>query len=75
MQFVEDWRRVHTWLSVQIQGVVLGLIALWTQLPQDWKDAVPKGVLLALVALAAFATISGRLIKQAPKDCEKDNAP
>ena len=61
------WRR---W-STRIAASQAGLVLFWVALPDDWKAAIPKTVLMIAVGVFAVAFISAQAVKQpnlAPKD-------
>lgn len=67
------WKR---W-STRIQAAVITLAASWGLSPEEWRDAVPKWMLVALMAVFALATISAQAVKQkkpSPEDCNKDDS-
>lgn len=68
MRLIDDWKKAHTFLSVRIQGAVMALAAGWAAMPQEWRDAVPKGVLVACAVAFALATVFGRVVKQEGTD-------
>ena len=64
MKLIDDWRRAWRFFSVKLQGGVVALAAGWAVMPQEWKDAVPKWVLVACAGAFAIATIGGRVVQQ-----------
>jgi len=67
MKLVEDWKRAHRWLTMRISAAALALSTAWTQAPQEWRDAIPKWVLVACFAAFALAIMGGRVVQQKPK--------
>lgn len=72
MKLVDDagnlWRR---W-SVRIQAAMLVLGgSYWAFLPQEWKDAIPKSLLAAVVVIGAAATLTAQAVKQDNLDKKK----
>jgi hypothetical protein len=64
LNLIEEWRQAHKFVSVQIQGGIVALAAAWATIPQEWRDAVPKSVLVVLAVVFALATVFGRVVKQ-----------
>lgn len=67
MKLVDDWRRAHRWITMRISAAALALATGWTTIPEDWRDAVPKWVLVAAFAAYALAMMGGRVVKQKDK--------
>lgn len=64
MKLIDEWKKAHTFLSIQIPAVGIALIGAWAAVPDDLKTFLPAGMgkYLALGALAL--TMAGRLISQ-----------
>ena len=54
------WKRWSVW----IQPAIVPLAAAWVAAPQEWRDAVPKWALVAMMVSYAVATIGAQAIKQ-----------
>lgn len=64
MKLVDDFTHFWKLWTVKIQGASLALAAAWVTAPQEWRDAVPKKALVALMILFALATLTARGVKQ-----------
>ena len=71
MRLIDDWKRAWKFLSVQAMALVVVIQGAWAGIPDDLKLNFPKWAVTALsIGLLVFG-ISGRLVKQAPKDSDK----
>ena len=60
---VDDFNKAHKWLSMRIMAFTATLPGGWLLLPDDWKAAVPKWVILVFTALCLSA-MGARVTKQ-----------
>lgn len=67
LHLVDDWKRAHRWFTMRLSALALALVPVWALIPQEWRDSVPKWVLLALFGGYAMAIMGGRVVKQKPK--------
>jgi hypothetical protein len=70
MKLIDDIGAIWKFWTVKIQASSLALMALWTASPQDWRDAIPKKALIAVMAAVALSTIFARGVKQGLKPNE-----
>lgn len=72
MKLVDDahnlWRR---W-STRIAASQAGLMLFWLGLPADWREAVPRVAIAAVVAILAFSFIGAQAVKQPKLNKLKD---
>lgn len=72
MKLVDNWRRAHRMISVQLMAVVAAVQAAWPQIPDDLRAALPPSLIhwisIALVAAAIF----GRLLDQGSTTAPKE---
>lgn len=64
MRIIPEWRRAWRMFSVQALAVIAGLPLLWTQIPQEYKDAIPDEWKPHILTGIAVAGLIGRLVKQ-----------
>lgn len=72
LHLVDDVKQWHRWFTMRLSAGALALATAWTTIPEDWRSAVPKWVLVALFAVYALLIMFGRVVKQKqkPKECE-----
>ena len=64
MKLVDEIQHFWKFWTVKIQGISFGFAAAWAVAPPEWRDAIPKKVLVVLMVLFGFATVTARAIKQ-----------
>jgi hypothetical protein len=64
MQLVQNWRRAHRMISVQLMAVTAALQGVWPSIPQDLKDALPHGLVNWVSITLLGAAVFGRLLDQ-----------
>lgn len=67
LQLVEDWKQSWKWLSMHGMAVAAAVQASWVSLPDDWRAAVPVGVVAGITLAALAVGAAGRLVDQAPQ--------
>ena len=72
MRLVKDWKRAHTWLSVQLIGATAALEAAYMAMPESLRMQLPEWTTHALAILLLVSAVAGRLIDQSKGD---DNGP
>ncbi len=76
LKLVEDWKRAHTWLSMQMMALAGVIQGAWTYLPDDMKSNLPHwcstGVAMTTLGLL-IGGMGGRLIDQTPKPKPPEN--
>lgn len=64
MKLIDEWKKVHTFFSVQAMVVVAAIQATWPAIPEDLKAHIPSflvnGISITLLALG----VVGRVIDQ-----------
>jgi len=60
---VDDIKDAWRWISVQASAVAIALPVAWMAMPDDFKDAIPGG-LVSLMAGASLVALIGRGVKQ-----------
>jgi hypothetical protein len=64
MRLVDDWKRAHRWITMRVSAGAVALATGWTAVPQEWRDAIPKWVLVLAFAAYALTIMGGRVVKQ-----------
>jgi hypothetical protein len=64
MRLVENWRRAHRFISVQLMALTAALQGVWPSIPQDLKDALPHGLVNWVSIVLLGAAVLGRLLDQ-----------
>lgn len=64
MKLIDEWKKAHTLLSIQIPAAGLALTGAWSALPDDMKTFLPPGMGKYLAIGTIVLTMVGRLIKQ-----------
>lgn len=67
MRLVDNWRIAHRWFTMRLSALALALVPVWALIPQEWRDSVPKWVLMLLFGGYAMAIMGGRVVKQGSK--------
>ena len=67
MRLVDDWKKVHKWLSTWLVGAAATMLQLYEMLPQFQANVPPK-VFHHLMTALVILIIVGRLIKQGQSD-------
>ena len=62
-KLVPDAREAWKWFSVQASAAVLALPVVWPQLPDDFQNAIPGG-LVTVMAICSLVALVGRVVKQ-----------
>lgn len=65
-RLVPDAHDALKWFSVQASAVALALPIAWPQLPEDFQNAIPGGLVTAM-AVASLLALVGRMVKQGDK--------
>ena len=60
---VDDVKDAWKWWSVRSNAIALAMPVAWMALPQDFKDAIPGG-LVTCMALASLVALVLRPVKQ-----------
>lgn len=64
MKLVDNWRRAHRMLSVQLTALNGAAVAAWSTMPDEWRAAIPHG-LVVWAGIALFVgTVVARLVDQ-----------
>ena len=72
-RLVADWRKAHTWLSVQAFATAAALQGAYLAAPEAVRSAIPSNV-LSWVTIAILALgIVGRLTSQTTTSTEATN--
>jgi hypothetical protein len=64
MKLVDNWKRAHRMISVQLCAITGAIQAGWPSIPQDLKDALPHGIVNYVSIALLVAAVGGRLIDQ-----------
>lgn len=64
MKLVDNWKRAHRMISVQLMALTGALQAVWPSIPQDLKDALPHGLVHYVSIALLCAAVFGRLLDQ-----------
>ena len=64
MKLVDNWKRAHRMISVQLMAVTAALQGVWPSIPQDLKDALPHGLVNWVSIALLGAAVFGRLLDQ-----------
>lgn len=64
MRIIKNWSRAHRFLSVQLTALNGAAVAAWAGLPDDWRAAIPHGVVIGAGIFMFVATIAVRMIDQ-----------
>jgi uncharacterized membrane protein len=65
---VSDWKKAHTWISMQAMSASLVLIAVWQVVPADLKEIAPSWVSTTMLVGLLVLGILGRLWNQGMKN-------
>lgn len=72
IRLVDNWKRAHRMISVQLMAATGAIQAAWPSIPQDLKDALPHGIVrwvsIALLVLAVGARLVDQGSITEPKD-------
>ena len=71
MHLVEDWRKLHTWLSVQFAASLAGVTVAYDQLP-ILQHALEASAFHKIQAGLAIGVVAARVINQSKKDQPKE---
>ena len=71
MHLVEDWRKLHTWLSVQFAALLAGVTVAYDQL-SILQQALEASLFHKIQACLAIGVVAARVIKQSTKDQPKE---
>jgi hypothetical protein len=63
-KLIDNWRRAHRMISVQLMTLTAALQAVWPSIPQDLKDALPHGLVHWVSIVLLGAAVFGRLLDQ-----------
>jgi hypothetical protein len=76
IEMVDDARYLWRRWSTRIAGIQFAaVIGWWAALPEEWKDAVPHWLVLALVAGSGISFIGAQSVKQKNLHPPKEDAP
>ena len=65
-KLVPDAKQAWKWFSVQAAAIAAALPLAWPQLPSDFQNAIPGGLITAMSVVSLIAIV-GRLVKQGDK--------
>ena len=74
MHLVDDWKRFHTWLSVQFAALLAGVTVAYDQL-SILQQALGAPMFHKIQAGLAIGVVAARVIKQSSKDQPKEPKP
>jgi hypothetical protein len=61
-----DWRSAWRWYSMQAMALATALIGAWAALPDEWRQAVPEGLVQGITLVTLGLGMVGRLLTQEP---------
>jgi hypothetical protein len=64
MKLVDDLDTLWKRWSTRIAAMQAGLVLFWTQLPDEWRNAIPSWVLAVTVGICAVSFIGAQAVKQ-----------
>jgi hypothetical protein len=64
VKLIDEWKNAWRFLSVQIPAAGAAITLAWSQLPADWKSAIPTWMITVCVVLFFIAAIAGRFVSQ-----------
>lgn len=64
MKLVDNWKRAHRMISVQLMAGAAAINAAWPAVPQDLKDALPHSIVHWVSIILLACAVGGRLIDQ-----------
>jgi len=64
IKLIPNWQRAHRFLSVQLTALNGAAVAGWASIPEDWRAAIPHGVVVGAGVAMFAATIFVRMIDQ-----------
>lgn len=64
MKLVENWKRAHRMISVQLSVINGAVLAAWQALPADWRAVLPQSLLVKVAIALLVLSIIARLIDQ-----------
>lgn len=70
MKLVDDWKRMHKWVSVQCMAVSSSLLAIWPSIPEDLKGKLPEHLVMYVSVALLVLGILGRVIDQGGSDAK-----
>jgi hypothetical protein len=64
LKLVDNWKRAHRMISVQLCAITAALQAAWPSIPEDLKVALPAGLVHWVSIVLLGAAVVGRLLDQ-----------
>ncbi len=64
VRLVDNWKRAHRMISVQLCAIAGAINGAWPAIPQDLKDALPHDIVHYVSIALLVAAVAGRLIDQ-----------
>ena len=74
-KLVDNWKRAHRMISVQLMALVAALQGAWPSVPEDLKAALPHGLVNWVSIVLLVAAVFGRLLDQGATTDPKPEEP
>ena len=72
MKLIDNWKRAHRMISVQLMALVGAIQAAWPSIPKDLKDTLPHNLVHWVSIVLLVAAVAGRLLDQGSTTETKD---
>ena len=73
MKLVDNWKRAHRMISVQLCALAGVINGVWPTIPKDLKDSLPHDLVHYVSIVLLVAAVAGRLIDQGSVTETKDS--